>query len=207
MSGLWPWLTLALLGAYHGLNPGMGWLFAVARGLQDQRREAVLQSLVPIAVGHAASIALVVALVGGIQTLVAPGPVRALGAVVLILFGVFKLLRPRSHPRWVGMRVGAGELAVWSFLMATAHALPGATHRGHDAQAHGAAAMGVGPVSLGQDAAAVAVHTLAMLLVMGLVALVVYEKVGLKILRRAWVNLDLIWAVAIVAAGAFTLFT
>jgi hypothetical protein len=221
MSGLWPWLTLALLGAYHGVNPGMGWLFAVARGLQDQRREAVLQSLVPIALGHAASIALVVALVGGVQTLAAPGPVRALGAVVLILFGIFKLLRPRSHPRWVGMRVGAGELAIWSFLMATAHgaglmlfpvllALPAAAHGAHAAgapHAHGAAAIGLGPASLGQDAAAVLVHTLAMLLVMGVVALVVYEKVGLAILRRAWVNLDLIWAVAIVAAGAFTLFT
>ncbi|MFL5313236.1 MAG: hypothetical protein ACJ79H_22610 [Myxococcales bacterium] len=213
MSGSWPWLTLALLGAYHGLNPGMGWLFAVARGLQDQRRGAVLRSLGPIAIGHAASIALVVALVGGVQTLVAPGPVRAVGAVVLILFGVFKLLRPRSHPRWVGMRIGAGELALWSFLMATAHgaglmlfpvllALPAAaqgTHAG--GHAHGAAG------ALGQDAGAVLVHTLAMLLVMGAVALVVYEKVGLAILRRAWINLDLVWAVAIVAAGAFTLFT
>ena len=219
MSSAWPWLTLALLGAYHGLNPGMGWLFAVARGLQDQRREAVLRSLIPIALGHAASIALVVALVGGVQTLAAPGPVRAVGAVVLILFGVFKLLRPRSHPHWIGMRIGAGELALWSFLMATAHgaglmlfpvllALPAGTEGTHaggaHAHAHGAPA---GPASLGQDAAAVLVHTLAMLLVMGVVALVVYEKLGLAILRRAWVNLDLIWAVAIVAAGAFTLFT
>jgi hypothetical protein len=222
MNGPWPWVTLALLGAYHGLNPGMGWLFAVARGLQDQRREAVLRSLLPIALGHAASIALVVALVGGAQTLAAPGPVRAVGAVVLILFGVFKLLRPRSHPHWVGMRIGAGELALWSFLMATAHgaglmlfpvllALPAApqgTHlEGAHAHAHGASAIGGGPASLGQDAAAVLVHTLAMLLVMGAVALVVYEKVGLAVLRRAWINLDLIWAVAIVAAGAFTLFT
>jgi hypothetical protein len=210
----WPWLTLALLGAYHGLNPGMGWLFAVARGLQDRRRESVLQSLLPIAFGHAASIALVVALVGGVQNLAAPGPVRATGAVILILFGVFKLLRPRAHPRWVGMRVGAGELAVWSFLMATAHgaglmlfpvllALPAAPEQ----HAHGPAAMGLGTASLGQDAAAVVVHTLAMLLVMGVIALVVYEKVGLAILRKAWVNLDLIWAIAIVAAGAFTLFT
>jgi hypothetical protein len=121
------------------------------------------------------------------------------------------------------MRVGAGELAIWSFLMATAHgaglmlfpvllALPAAVQGAHvdgapHAHAHGAAAIGLGPASLGQDAAAVLVHTLAMLLVMGAVALVVYEKVGLSILRRAWVNLDLIWAVAIVAAGGFTLFT
>jgi hypothetical protein len=221
MTDVWPWVTLALLGAYHGVNPGMGWLFAVARGLQDQRRDSVLRSLLPIALGHAASIALVIALVGGARAIAAPGPVRVIGAVVLILFGVFKLLRPRAHPRWVGMRVTGGELAIWSFLMATAHgaglmlfpvvlALPAAAHAEHAAgapHAHGAAAMGLGPASFGQDAAAVLVHTLAMLLVMGVVALVVYEKVGLAILRRAWVNLDLIWAVAILAAGAFTLFT
>src|SRR5712671_4222638 len=165
MSSGWPWLALVVLGAYHGLNPGMGWLFAVARGLQEQRRDAVLRSLVPIALGHAASIALVVALVGGLQTLAPPGPVRAVGGVVLILFGVFKLLRPRSHPHQVGTRIGAGELALWSFLMATAHgaglmlfpvllALPGAARvDGAHAHAHGA------PASLAQDAAAVLVHT------------------------------------------------
>jgi len=218
MTTAWPWVTLALLGAYHGVNPGMGWLFAVARGLQDKRRESVVQSLLPIALGHAASIALVVALVGGVQTLAAPGPVRVFGALVLVLFGVFKLLRPRAHPRWVGMRIGAGELGVWSFLMATAHgaglmlfpvllALPPQAHDAGGHHAHHAAAMGLASASLGQDAAAVLVHTLAMLVVMGVVALVVYEKVGLAILRKAWVNLDLIWAIAIVAAGAFTLFT
>ncbi len=219
MNGLWPWVTLALLGAYHGLNPGMGWLFAVARGLQDQRREAVLQSLLPIALGHAASIALVVAVVGGVQALAAPAPLRVVGAGVLILFGIFKLVRPRSHPHWVGMRVGLGELAAWSFLMATAHgaglmlfpvllALPAPGHAGHAGASHDHVhGAGLGPASIGQDAAAVLVHTVAMLLVMGAVALVVYQKLGLAILRRAWVNLDLIWAIAIVAAGAFTLFT
>jgi len=117
------------------------------------------------------------------------------------------------------MRIGAGELGVWSFLMATAHgaglmlfpvllALP-APAPAHDVAAHHAhgAAAGLGPASLGQDAAAVLVHTLAMLVAMGAVAWVVYEKLGVAILRRAWVNLDLIWAVAIVAAGVFTLFT
>ena len=214
MSSGWPWLALALLGAYHGLNPGMGWLFAVARGLQEKQRAAVLRSLLPIALGHAASIALVVSLVGGVQTVAPPRLLRVGGAVVLILFGVFKFLRPRAHPRWVGMRVGSGELALWSFLMATAHgaglmlfpvllSLPPPAP-GH---VHGAQGAGIGAVSVADDAVAVLVHTLAMLLVMGAVALVVYEKVGLAILRRAWLNLDLIWAVAIVAAGLFTLFT
>jgi len=214
MSSGWPWLALALLGAYHGLNPGMGWLFAVARGLQEKQRAAVLRSLLPIALGHAASIALVVSLVGGVQTVAPPRLLRVGGAVVLILFGVFKFLRPRAHPRWVGMRVGSGELALWSFLMATAHgaglmlfpvllSLPPPA-QGH---VHGAQGAGIGAVSVADDAVAVLVHTLAMLLVMGAVALVVYEKAGLAILRRAWLNLDLIWAVAIVAAGLFTLFT
>jgi hypothetical protein len=143
-----------------------------------------------------------------------PRLLRIGGAVVLILFGVFKFLRPRAHPRWVGMRVGSGELALWSFLMATAHgaglmlfpvllSLP-PTAADHVHAAHGA---GIGGVSVANDAAAVLVHTLAMLVVMGAVAVVVYEKVGLAILRRAWFNLDLVWAVAIVAAGLFTLFT
>jgi hypothetical protein len=219
MNANWPWLALALLGAYHGLNPGMGWLFAVARGLQERRRKAVLESLLPIALGHAASIALVVLLVGGAQTVAPPGTLRTAGAVVLILFGVFKFLRPRAHPRWVGMRVGSGELVLWSFLMATAHgaglmlfpvllALPAAAQDPEMAHhAHGTHAAGLASASVAQDAGAVLIHTLAMLLVMGAVAVVVYEKLGLAILRRAWVNLDLIWAVAIVAAGLFTLFT
>jgi len=214
MSSGWPWLALVVLGAYHGLNPGMGWLFAVARGLQEKQRAAVLRSLLPIALGHAASIALVVSLVGGVQAVAPPRPLRVGGAVVLILFGVFKFLRPRAHPRWVGMRVGSGELALWSFLMATAHGAglmllpvllslppPAAGH------VHGAHGAGIGAVPIADDAVAVLVHTLAMLVVMGTVAVVVYEKVGLAILRRAWLNLDLIWAVAIVAAGLFTLFT
>jgi len=214
MSSGWPWLALVVLGAYHGLNPGMGVLFTVASGLQEKQRAAVLRSLLPIALGHAASIALVVSLVGGVQAVAPPRPLRVGGAVVLILFGVFKFLRPRAHPRWVGMRVGSGELALWSFLMATAHGAglmllpvllslppPAAGH------VHGAHGAGIGAVPIADDAVAVLVHTVAMLVVMGAVAVVVYEKVGLAILRRAWLNLDLIWAVAIVAAGLFTLFT
>jgi hypothetical protein len=224
MTSVWPWVTLALLGAYHGINPGMGWLFAVARGLQEQRRDAVFQSLVPIALGHAASIALVVAVVGGIQMVAAPRPVRLAGAAALILFGVFKLLRPRSHPRWVGMRIGAGELAVWSFLMATAHgaglmllpfllgaggaAAAGMTHTHADGRVPVHLLEG-GPLglALAQDTAAVALHTLAMLAAMTAVAVLVYDRLGVAVLRRSWVNFDAVWAVAVLVAGVFTLFT
>jgi hypothetical protein len=211
MSGdeLWPWLALALLGAYHGVNPAMGWLFAVALGLQEGRRSAVLRALPPIALGHEASIALVVALVGGLQTVADPAWLRLAAAVALVGFGLFKLARPRSHPRWVGLRVSGRDLVVWSFLMSSAHGaglmllplllgLPTAGH-GHDLPALGSGAL--------LAAAAALAHTLAMLAAMGAVALVVYEKVGLGVLRRAWINLDAIWAGAVVTAGFATLFT
>ena len=51
------WLTLAGLGAFHGLNPGMGWLFAVALGMQEGRRSAVWRALIPLTLGHALAIA------------------------------------------------------------------------------------------------------------------------------------------------------
>ena len=116
-----PWMTLALLGAYHGLNPGMGWLFAVALGLQEGSRAAVLRAIGPIALGHAASVAVVVALVGAAHAWIDMESIRALGASALVMFGVYKLLAPLSHPRWVGMRVSGRDLAAWSFLMSTAH--------------------------------------------------------------------------------------
>src|ERR671933_2401331 len=121
MHGVWPWALMALLGAYHGLNPAMGWLFAVALGLQERNRRAVLRALAPIALGHEASIALVVLLVGGLELVAAPQVLRAAGALVLVLFGLYKFLRPRSHPRWGGMRVTPRELVLWSFLMSSAH--------------------------------------------------------------------------------------
>ncbi len=120
MSETWSWLALALLGAYHGLNPAMGWLFAVALGLQEQRRGAVLQALPPIALGHAVSILLAVLVVGVAQIVVPFDALRYACAGVLILFGLYKLVR-RKHPRWVGMRVGFRDLVAWSFLMSSAH--------------------------------------------------------------------------------------
>src|SRR6478672_2223229 len=104
-----PWLALAGLGAYHGLNPAMGWLFAVALGLQERRRWAVLRALPAIAVGHEASIAAVAAILAVAQVFTAAELLRPLGAIGLVAFGVFKLLKPRAHPRWVGMRVSGRD--------------------------------------------------------------------------------------------------
>jgi hypothetical protein len=230
-AALAPWLAVALLGMYHGVNPAMGWLFAVALGLQQHSRQAVLRALLPIAVGHEASLAAVALLVAGLGLVAAPDTLRAAAAVALVLFGAYKLLRPRSHPRWAGMRVGTRDLALWSFLMSTAHgaglmliptllglAAAGSVAHSHAADAGGAVhshgpggavfeAGALSAASLAPNAAALLLHTLAMLVTMAIVALLVYEKLGLSVLRRAWINLDAIWAVAVIAAGLFTLFS
>ena len=117
---LWPWITLAALGAYHGINPSMGWLFAVALGLQERSRSAVFNAFPPIVLGHAASVALVVGVVVIGRTIVPIDALKIMGCVALVSFGIYKLVRS-SHPRWVGMRVGFRDLTAWSFLMASAH--------------------------------------------------------------------------------------
>ena len=217
-SGVAPWLVLAGLGAYHGLNPGMGWLFAVALGLQDKSRRAVLRALPPIALGHAASVAGVVALVGVTQVILSPATLRILAAAVILSFGTFRLLRAR-HPRWVGMRVGPRDLAAWSFVMSSAHGaglmLVPVLLQCHPtisrlASPHGAlfasVSSGIAPIAEpGFLAAAVGMHTLGLLVAAGAVALVVYQWTGLGALRRAWVNLDVVWGAALLAAGIATL--
>jgi uncharacterized membrane protein len=214
VSESWPWLTLAALGAYHGLNPAMGWLFAVALGLQEQRRGAVLQALPPIALGHAVAISLAVLVVGVAQIAVPLDALRYVCAGVLILFGSYKLVR-RRHPRWVGMQVGFRDLTAWSFLMATAHgaglmlfpALLGlsSAEQTHAHGAHTAHASPTGSATVLADLAVVGLHTLAMFAVMGVLAIAVYEKLGVMILKRTWFNFDLLWAGTLVAAGVITL--
>lgn len=213
-SAIWPWVALVLLGVYHGVNPGMGWLFAVARGFQEGKRRAVIEALIPIGIGHEGSLIVVVALVSVAEFVAAPEVLRIVGAVALILFGLFKLVKPRSHLRFAGgMRLSRPDLTVWAFLMSTAHgaglllfpvllALPTATLD----QADDAISARIGETIL-TDAAALIVHTSATLIVMGIIALVVYDKVGLSVLRRAWVNLDTIWAIAVIAAGIITMVT
>jgi hypothetical protein len=201
------WATLALLGVYHGANPGMGWLFAVALGLQERRGRAVMRALPPIALGHAVSVGLAVGLLGLGQGRVPATSLRWLTAAVLVGFGIFKLVRPR-HPRWVGMRVGFRDLTLWSFLMATAHGaglmlLPVFLLSGQELPCHGAChdAAGLSLTSWGGYLAAVGLHTFAMLFAAAGIALLVYYRLGVAILRQTWINLDQVWAVALVVAG------
>jgi hypothetical protein len=207
----WPWLALAGLGAFHGINPAMGWLFAVALGLQRRSRAAVLWSLLPIAAGHALSVALVIGAIGALSALVDSTALRIGAAVTLIAVGLYRLLA--RHRVWVGMQVGAADLIVWSFLMATAHGaglmlLPVLLGMPIDILHHDHVHMAVA-TAVGSSAvialAAVAVHTVVMLAVAGTTAIAVYEWVGLACLRRGWINLDLVWVLALIGAGAILL--
>jgi hypothetical protein len=192
----------------------MGWLFAVARGLQERRRSAVWQSFLPIAIGHEAAIAVVVVLVIVAQFLVAPEALRIAGAVVLFGFALFRLWRRTAHPRGFGMRIGTRGLVGWSFLMSSAHGaglmlVPIMLHLsagtgGNQDMSLIAYTTAFSPV---QGIAAATVHTVALLVVMGLVAIVVYERLGVAFLRRAWLNVDLIWTVTLLIAGVITLFS
>ena len=208
--------ALLSLGALHGLNPGMGWLFAVALGTQHGERRAVWCALGPLALGHALAIAVAVAIALGLGVVLPSAGVRWGAASLLIGLGVWQL-RGHRHAglgRWrVGLRASGRELTVWSFIVATAHgaglmAAPvalravqsgAAGHSGH--ASHDSAALAtVVPVDWA-TLWATSVHTAGYLLVTAVLAVVVYERAALHLLRRAWINVDLVWAAALVLTG------
>jgi hypothetical protein len=209
MSNLSPWLALIALGAFHGLNPAMGWLFAVALGLYRQSRRVVLVSLIPIALGHAAAIAAVVYAVVGLGAGLDTRVLRIVSGVLLIAWGLCHLAYGHRHRARIGMRTGLLGLFAWSFVMAMAHGagmmlvpvlMPWQAAGEH---AHHMPAA----VSLWTATLAVLVHSLAMLVTTGAIALIVYEWVGLGFLRRGWVNLDLVWTAALIGMGLWLLVT
>ena len=205
------WTTLLLLGAVHGINPAMGWLFAVSLGLQAQDRSAVVGALGPLALGHAVAIAVTVFVVGVVGLLIPLHWVKWIVAVLLVGAGVAHLTRHR-HPRYGGMRVGRRDLAVWSFLVASAHgaglmAVPFLLERGPgstspaNSTARVASAL---PLDWMTGLLGSAVHAAGYLAVTAALGVVVYEWMGLRLLRKAWINLDLIWAGTLILTGVVT---
>jgi hypothetical protein len=206
------WPALLALGAGHGINPAMGWLFAVALGLQRGSRRAVWGSLGPLALGHAAAIAAAIAAAGMAGLVLSLDALRWVTAGLLVGLGAYRLVRAR-HITYGGMRANGRELAAWSFLMASAHGaglmvLPLVLD--HDVpvpHAHTlatASSAGIAGIEWAGVMAAL-VHSAGYLLVTGAIAVLVYERVGLGFLRRGWINLDLIWAVALVVTGFATM--
>jgi hypothetical protein len=204
------WLML-LLGAYHGVNPGMGWLFAVALGMQEQKGSAVARSLIPIVCGHALAIGSVVLAAAFLGIVLPLAAIRYTVALVLLGLGIYCLVS-HDHPRWVRMKVGFRDLTIWSFLMASAHGaglmvlpvlLASSTVEAADKTAgHNHIFAAASPLAA---LLATVVHTTGYLAVTGLIAWVVYRKCGLALLRKAWFNLDLVWAAALVVTGIVTL--
>ena len=207
-------LTLFALGAFHGVNPGMGWLFAVARGMQERRRAEVWRALLPLGLGHALAVSAAIAVALALGEALPVQALRWAVAAILIALGARRLVRHR-HPRLGGLRVGSARLAAWSFLMASAHGaglmvvpvlLGGDATSAHaHAAAHVAAVGGAAAGGLEAALAASLIHALGYLLVSALAAAVVYEKLGLRFLRTRWWNLDLVWALALIATGAISL--
>jgi hypothetical protein len=208
------WLTLFLLGCYHGLNPGMGWLFAVGLGFQDRSALAVVRAIVPLVLGHLISVALVVLVAAYAAVAFPHRAVHVTAAAILIGFGAYRLVRAR-HIRWVGMRVGFLGLTFWGFLMSSAHGaglmlLPFVT-AGRESAARGMAmAMPGAQATHGAILTGwlmVAVHTFGYMLTATAIALLVYTKLGVRFLRTGWVNLDLVWAAALILTGLIALVT
>jgi hypothetical protein len=190
------------LGAFHGLNPAMGWLFAVALGLHRNDRRVVWLALLPIAVGHALSVAAVALAIVALGVIVDGRGVTAAAGLILIAWALYHWRYGSRHRVRVGLQTGLAGLGVWSFLMATGHGAglmlwPVLMPLCFPAGVPAGAVDPFVPMLLG-----VGLHTLAMLAVTAAIAVTVYEWIGLAVLRRAWINLDLIWSLALVAAGA-----
>jgi len=198
------WIAVLAIGAYHGLNPGMGWPLAVANGLAARRGTAVFATLFPLAAGHLLAMAVILLPFTALGAVLAwSGPIRLAAGVLLVAFGTWRLF-DRRHPRFLA-RIKPSRLVWWSFLMATAHGaglmlLPFAI--GLCASASSTPQLGEG---LGAAALVSVAHTAAMLSSGLVAAWIVYRYLGLRMLNRAWLNLDAIWGASLVVAGGASL--
>jgi hypothetical protein len=200
------WLAIVAIGLYHGLNPAMGWPIAVANGMTERRAGAVFSTILPLGGGHFAAMAVVLVPFAWLSLYVEWSRAIRLGAGTLVLlFGIFKLLA-RRHPRALA-RIRPTQLAWWSFLMATAQGaglmlLPFMLGLCIAGPADAAVMSYLAQSSVTTAVAVAAVHTLAMMIAGIAMAWAVYRYLGLQFLRRAWLDLDLVWGASLVIAGA-----
>ena len=200
--GAWPWLAIAGLGVFHGANPAMGWLFAVALGLQRRSRTSVLLSWLPLTLGHAGGVIITLSAILALGQALDHATLRGVAALTLLGWALWHSVRGHRLNLRIGMQTSLVGLGLWSLLMSTAH---------------GAGLMLVpmllpvclplpfgGPTASGSVAiamAALGIHTAAMFSVMMVLSVVVYEWIGLAILKSAWINFDMIWIGALILCG------
>ena len=207
MRELWPWLALVGLGMYHGINPAMGWLFAVALGLHRGSRSVVVQSLIPIAIGHLLSIALVAGATLALGLVINRVSLLMVAGCGLILWALYHLAYGSRHQARVGMQAGFAGLLAWSFPMASAHGaglmlVPALVPLCSSVSGAGEITAGG---SLITSLVAVGVHTATMVAISGLIAIAVYDWIGVGFLRRGWLNFDWLWTAALGATGIIIL--
>lgn len=206
-SATWPWIVIAGLGVYHGVNPAMGWLFAVALGLHRKSGAVVLMSLAPIALGHAAAVALAIVAFLTLGLLVDRAVLTWIAAGMLIAWALWHAFYGHRHRLLVGMQTGLLGLLLWSFVMASAHGaglmiLPALTPLclNGAAPSHALTDMATLPAL-----AALGLHTAAMLATITVISVAVYGWMGVAFLRRGWINFDLVWIGALLTSGVVLL--
>src|SRR4026208_2180342 len=85
------WRAMWALGACRGINPGMGWLFAVALGMQRRSVRGVWRALPPIALGPAGAVSIVLAAAATASFVVPVYVLKAVIATMLIALGSYRL--------------------------------------------------------------------------------------------------------------------
>ena len=207
MTALWG--AVIFSGLYHGINPGMGWPLAVSSALMERNHRALPKALLMLAAGHfLAMIAILLPFSMMIFLVQWELQIRLAASALVVAMGLYLLIN-RRHPRFLA-RVHPARLALWSFLAAMAHGaglmlLP--IYLGINAIGDGAAAQSPAQALMNTNVMSAftvaAVHTLAMTLAGGIIAVIIYFWLGLKCLSRTWGNLDLIWALSLSVVGLF----
>ncbi|WP_428643016.1 hypothetical protein [Roseibium sp.] len=207
------WAAVIASGVYHGINPGMGWPLAVSAGLMGNGRRDLLISLGPLAIGHFLAMAGILMPFAVLTFLVAWTTQIRLGAGLLVIAaGIYLLARPR-HPRFIA-RIPPSKLIFWSFAVAVAHGaglmlVPiylGLCSTADLGAGHQATATLMGS-NLGTALTVSVVHALAMIVSGGATAFAVHEWLGLRFISKSWFNLDVVWAISLIAIGLISVAT
>lgn len=207
------WLAVVASGIYHGVNPGMGWPLAVSAALMGGGRRALFEALGALSVGHFVAMIGILLPFAAMTVLVAwERQIRIAAALVVIGFGLWLLVN-RRHPRFLS-RIPPTRLALWSFLVATAHGaglmlVPiylGLCSQA-DLDAGHRAASALMAESAGISVAVAAAHTTTMIISGGAIAFAVHAWLGLRFLSKSWFDLDRVWALSLVLVGCIGLAT
>ena len=215
MAALW-WAVI-LSGAYHGLNPGMGWPLAVSAALMERKAVAMPKALLLLTTGHLlAMIAILLPFSLMIWLVEREYEIRLIASFIVIGMGIYLLINSK-HPRYLA-RIHPAKLGLWSFLSAIAHGAALmlvpiylgicqiAEDNGNTENAGHLAAQNLMSNDLFTALGVSLVHTVSMGIAGALLAILVYFWLGLKFISQAWFNLDKIWACSLILVGAFGLY-